>query len=225
MKKSDIAIYVSAVLTLILTTFVVFSTQKVTYESKIDDLLNNGSESTLATNEAAPAGEERSALFQTQAPEAEVESIPNTVAAGDKTSLDPMSPEEVVIPAASIPSVAVAPSAALPEPTVSIKEPVRSEPKSAAIPDYTIPGKTASESFETAAPVAVRESAPAPAARQVREENVRVSGSGTYVVQSGDMLRTIAARHGISTSSLIRMNRDRVSNPNLIYPGMRLVVR
>jgi nucleoid-associated protein YgaU len=41
MKKSDVAIYISAILTLVLTTFVVFSTQNVSYENAVDDLLRN----------------------------------------------------------------------------------------------------------------------------------------------------------------------------------------
>ncbi|MDR2735030.1 MAG: hypothetical protein LBC99_10435, partial [Spirochaetota bacterium] len=46
MKKSDIAIYISAILTLVLTTAIVFSTQRVSYENKLDDLLRDSSAET-----------------------------------------------------------------------------------------------------------------------------------------------------------------------------------
>jgi resuscitation-promoting factor RpfA len=64
-----------------------------------------------------------------------------------------------------------------------------------------------------AEPVAQPVAAPAPAA------------TGTYTVQSGDTLGTIAAAHGIgSWEELYAMNSDRISDPNLIYVGQVLVV-
>ncbi|MDR2733240.1 MAG: LysM peptidoglycan-binding domain-containing protein [Spirochaetota bacterium] len=36
-------------------------------------------------------------------------------------------------------------------------------------------------------------------------------------MQSGDMLRTIAARYGTTTIKLIQLNN--FTNPDLIYPG------
>jgi LysM repeat protein len=45
---------------------------------------------------------------------------------------------------------------------------------------------------------------------------------GAYVVQRGDWLVTIAARFGVSWQSLAAANH--LSNPNLIYPGMRLII-
>ncbi len=42
--------------------------------------------------------------------------------------------------------------------------------------------------------------------------------SGDYTVRSGDTLSGIAARHGVSLSSLIAAN-PQIANPDLIYPG------
>ena len=49
-----------------------------------------------------------------------------------------------------------------------------------------------------------------------------VTSNGTYVVRSGDTLNSIAARFGVSPSVLARANR--ISNPNKIYVGQRLVI-
>ena len=43
-----------------------------------------------------------------------------------------------------------------------------------------------------------------------------------YVVQSGDTLSGIASKYGTTYQDLAAKNG--ISNPNLIYPGMRLVV-
>jgi resuscitation-promoting factor RpfA len=65
----------------------------------------------------------------------------------------------------------------------------------------------------TAEPVAQPVAAPAPAA------------TGSYTVRSGDTLGAIAAAQGIgSWEELYAMNRDRISDPNLIYVGQVLVV-
>lgn len=45
---------------------------------------------------------------------------------------------------------------------------------------------------------------------------------GTYIVKRGDWLATIAARYGISWQALAAANH--LSNPSLIYPGMKLVI-
>jgi len=72
MKKSDIAIYISAVLTLVLTTFVVFSTQQVSYENKVDDLIRNSSvsENHLAmATDTDTTSDVRSPLFSNRLPD------------------------------------------------------------------------------------------------------------------------------------------------------------
>ena len=49
------------------------------------------------------------------------------------------------------------------------------------------------------------------------------SASGqTYIVQRGDTLSSIAARHGITTQALAAANG--ITNPNRIYVGQRLVI-
>lgn len=48
------------------------------------------------------------------------------------------------------------------------------------------------------------------------------AGGGTYVVRSGDTLGSIAARLGVSVSTLAAANG--IANPNRIYPGMVLKV-
>lgn len=44
----------------------------------------------------------------------------------------------------------------------------------------------------------------------------------TYTVQRGDTLTSIAQRHNVSLAELIRLNRGRIWNPNLIYTGQVL---
>jgi LysM repeat protein len=48
------------------------------------------------------------------------------------------------------------------------------------------------------------------------------ASGGTYVVQTGDTLNSIAARYGVSPSTLARANG--ITNPNRIYIGQRLVI-
>ena len=50
------------------------------------------------------------------------------------------------------------------------------------------------------------------------------NNSGTYTVQQGDSLFKIANAHGISGGweQLYQANQDRISDPNLIYPGQVL---
>ena len=55
-------------------------------------------------------------------------------------------------------------------------------------------------------------SQPAPAARR------------TYVVRKGDNLSKIAARYGTTWQRIYGANRTQIKNPNLIYPGQRLVI-
>jgi LysM repeat protein len=52
------------------------------------------------------------------------------------------------------------------------------------------------------------------------------AATGSYTVQSGDTLEGIATAQGIEGGweALFEMNRDRISDPNLIYVGQVLVV-
>ena len=46
----------------------------------------------------------------------------------------------------------------------------------------------------------------------------------TYTVQKGDTLWGIAQRYGVTVQDLCDWNRDKISNPNVIYPGERLTI-
>ncbi len=50
------------------------------------------------------------------------------------------------------------------------------------------------------------------------------SGAGSYTVQAGDTLSSIAAAHGASWRSLAQANPDIATNPNLILPGQTLAM-
>jgi resuscitation-promoting factor RpfA len=64
---------------------------------------------------------------------------------------------------------------------------------------------------------------PAVAARPVGAAAVRLPGR-VYVVRRGDTLSGIAVRVGTAWPALWALNRDRVADPDLIYPGQRLRV-
>lgn len=48
------------------------------------------------------------------------------------------------------------------------------------------------------------------------------SSSTVYIVKSGDTLSHIAIQYGTTVSNLIRLNG--IKNPNLIYPGQRIII-
>jgi hypothetical protein len=66
----------------------------------------------------------------------------------------------------------------------------------------------------------------APVAQPVVNLLAAPAGGGTYTVQPGDTLGAIAAAQGIAGGwqALYQMNRDRISDPNLIYVGTVLAV-
>ena len=71
--------------------------------------------------------------------------------------------------------------------------------------------------------------APAPAPAPVVTPVVAINpapATGSYTVQSGDTLSSIAAAHGTAGGwqALYEKNRDRVSDPNRIYVGQQLVL-
>lgn len=53
-------------------------------------------------------------------------------------------------------------------------------------------------------------------------QSIPTGTNGEYIVVAGDNLSAIAARHGKSWQELWALNRDRVSNPNKIFPGLKL---
>jgi len=73
----------------------------------------------------------------------------------------------------------------------------------------------------TSSPAAAPAPAPAPAAAPAAP-----AATGSYTVQPGDTLSTIASTVGTAGGweALYAMNQDRISNPNLIYVGQTLRV-
>jgi LysM repeat protein len=68
-------------------------------------------------------------------------------------------------------------------------------------------------------------SAPAAPVQQVRLSAPAAPSTGTYTVQAGDTLGTIAQAHGMANwKDLLAKNPALVSNPNLILPGSVLQV-
>jgi nucleoid-associated protein YgaU len=57
-------------------------------------------------------------------------------------------------------------------------------------------------------------------------ENASASGSGgsTYTVQAGDSLSKIGTRMGVSWKEIFEANRDKLDDPDKIYPGQELTI-
>ena len=68
---------------------------------------------------------------------------------------------------------------------------------------------------QRSAPPAPLKSQKAPAAEDVNQAT-------TYLVRSGDWLSKIAARHGTTWQRIFAVNRDRIADPDLIFPGQVL---
>ena len=50
------------------------------------------------------------------------------------------------------------------------------------------------------------------------------SSGNTYTVQSGDSLSKIGQRYGIGWQKIYEANRDKLDDPDKIYPGQELVI-
>lgn len=48
--------------------------------------------------------------------------------------------------------------------------------------------------------------------------------SSTYTVQSGDSLSKIGTHYGISWQKIYDANRDKLDNPDKIFPGQELII-
>jgi resuscitation-promoting factor RpfA len=84
---------------------------------------------------------------------------------------------------------------------------------------------TCGRGLDPAAPAAGAAPAPAPAPEQAsRAERPAPAASGQYVVQAGDTLAGIAAAHGTTWQALYELNRNSVSNPNVIQVAQVLAV-
>lgn len=49
-------------------------------------------------------------------------------------------------------------------------------------------------------------------------------GSSTYTVQSGDSLSKIGAKHGVSWQKIFEANKDKIDDPDKIFPGQELTI-
>jgi nucleoid-associated protein YgaU len=56
-------------------------------------------------------------------------------------------------------------------------------------------------------------------------ENASATGGGsTYTVQAGDSLSKIGTRMGVSWKAIFEANRDKLDDPDKIYPGQELTI-
>ena len=58
-------------------------------------------------------------------------------------------------------------------------------------------------------------------------ENASATGSAggsTYTVQAGDSLSKIGTRYGVSWKQIFEANRDKLDDPDKIYPGQELTI-
>ena len=134
--------------------------------------------------------------------------------------------------------VAVAPTATspavLPQPTKAATNTAlpAPTPQPPPPPTATKVSQPTSLPTPTAAPTVAPTSAPppptpAPPAAAGAAPIVRRTVDGVYTVQAGDRLWTIATDlcgAGKSWSEIYAANRDKISNPDLIYPGQKLLI-
>lgn len=50
------------------------------------------------------------------------------------------------------------------------------------------------------------------------------AGGSTYTVQSGDTLSKIGSKHGVGWQKIFEANRDKLDDPDKIYPGQELTI-
>jgi nucleoid-associated protein YgaU len=59
----------------------------------------------------------------------------------------------------------------------------------------------------------------------VLDIQVAASGNGVYTVQSGDNLSKIAAKYeGVSWKDIFEANKDKIKDPDKIFPGQELII-
>jgi nucleoid-associated protein YgaU len=56
------------------------------------------------------------------------------------------------------------------------------------------------------------------------DDGVGTSSGKTYTVQSGDTLSGIGAKFGVSWQKIFEANRDKLDDPDQIYPGQELTI-
>jgi nucleoid-associated protein YgaU len=50
------------------------------------------------------------------------------------------------------------------------------------------------------------------------------AASNTYTVQSGDSLSKIGSKYGVNWQKIFEANRDKLNDPDKIYPGQELTI-
>lgn len=63
--------------------------------------------------------------------------------------------------------------------------------------------------------------------KKTSKEETNPKSTGTYVVKSGDTLWAIAKKYygnGSQYTKIFNANKDKIKNPNLIYPGQKLTI-
>lgn len=55
-------------------------------------------------------------------------------------------------------------------------------------------------------------------------EGSAAGGGNTYTVQAGDTLSKIGSHHGVSWQKIYDANRDKLDNPDKIFPGQELTI-
>jgi nucleoid-associated protein YgaU len=58
----------------------------------------------------------------------------------------------------------------------------------------------------------------------VMEISAPEAAANTYTVQSGDNLSKIGKKYGVSWNDIFEANRDKLDDPDKIYPGQELVI-
>lgn len=58
----------------------------------------------------------------------------------------------------------------------------------------------------------------------VLEISAPEAAQNTYTVQSGDNLSKIGKKYGVSWNDIFEANRDKLSDPDKIYPGQELTI-
>jgi len=196
MKKSDIAIYISAILTLVLTAFVVFSTQKITYESEINKILQDDKKvDNIAINK-----KKDSALFNTKLPEIKVSDTSLSKLNNSTNTTTEKKPMKSTKSFADLNSVDTIITKATPK-----KVKIVTKKKA---PTFTVAKKI--------------KRIPVIRKHRITRKSSAISRNGAkfYTVKSGDALWKIAKRFNTKTITIIKVNK--INNPNLIYPGMRI---
>ncbi len=58
----------------------------------------------------------------------------------------------------------------------------------------------------------------------VMEITAPEAAANTYTVQSGDNLSKIGSKYGVSWQKIFEANRDKLNDPDKIYPGQELTI-